>query len=226
MLNDFISLIFPNQCYGCNNVLSKQETGICVNCFANLPRTNYEKDFENPVAKLFWGRLQLVYGLSAFQFNKKGVIQKLMHELKYKNATIVGEILGRELGETVSKSKIPIPVDAIISVPLHPKKLRQRGYNQSDFIAKGVAEVLNKPILSQAVERTFYSTSQTKKGRYARWENVDEIFNIKQPDILKGQHILVVDDVVTTGATLESCCSAILKVEATQVSIATIASGR
>jgi ComF family protein len=226
MLNDFISLIYPNQCYGCDSVLNKQETGICLNCLSNLPRTNFEKDFDNPVAKLFWGRVQLVYGLSAFHFNKKGIIQKLMHELKYKNATIVGEVLGRELGETVIEASFPLPVDAIVSVPLHPKKLRQRGYNQSDFIANGVANVLHKPVFDGVVERVVYSISQTKKGRYARWENVEEIFVAQRPEVLEGKHILVVDDVVTTGATLESCCSAILKIPNAKVSVATVASGR
>jgi ComF family protein len=226
MLTDFISLIYPNQCYGCGNVLSKQETGVCLSCLSDLPRTNFENDFENPVAKLFWGRVQLVYGLSAFQFNKKGLIQKLMHQLKYNKATVVGEILGKELGEVLHRANYPDRFDAVVSVPLHAKKLRQRGYNQSDVIAQAVSKVIEKPIVFEAIERKIHTTSQTKKGRYARWENVEEIFVATQPQLLAGKHILVVDDVVTTGATLESCCNILLQVPDTRVSIATVASGR
>jgi ComF family protein len=226
MLNDFFSLFYPNNCHCCDRVLNKQEKAICFICISELPRTNYYQDFENPIAKLFWGRIDLLYGISAFHFNKKGKIQQLMHELKYNKATIVGEVLGVELGTSIDKANFKVPIDVVVTVPLHSKKLYQRGYNQSDFIAKGVGQVLHKPILTNSIERIDFTNSQTKKSRYERWENVEDIFQVKEPQSFEGKHVLVVDDVITTGATLESCCSVLLKIPKTKVSVAAVASGK
>lgn len=226
MLNDFISLFYPNNCHCCDRVLNKQESAICFICISELPRTNYYQDLENPIAKLFWGRIDLLYGISAFHFNKKGKVQELIHQLKYKKATVVGEVLGIELGRAIEKAQFPLEVDAIVTVPLHLKKLYQRGYNQSDYIANGVCKVINKPIISDSIVRMDFTDSQTKKSRYERWENVEEIFKVKDEKSLEGKHVLVVDDVITTGATIESCCSAILKIPNTKVSVAAVASGK
>jgi|TARA_B110000495_G_C23031296_1_gene614274 ComF family protein len=184
----------------------------------------YYQDIENPIAKLFWGKIKLEIALSAFTFIKKGKVQRLMHELKYQGNTKVGELMGIELGKEIDKAKITDKVDVVIPVPLHKKKLKQRGYNQSQFIAIGVAKVLECEMDTDLLKRMEHSESQTRKSKYERWENVGEAFTLTDANQYIGKHILLVDDVVTTGATLEACCKKLEEIEGVKLSVGTLAS--
>jgi ComF family protein len=190
----------------------------------DLPRSLYYQDIENPIAKLFWGKIKLEIALSAFTFIKNGKVQRLMHELKYKGNTKVGELMGIELGKEIEKAEITDKVDVVVPVPLHKKKLKQRGYNQSEFIAIGVAKVLDCEMNTDLLQRKQHSESQTSKSKYERWENVGEAFTLTNANQYKGKHILLVDDVVTTGATLEACCKKLKEIEGVKLSVGTLAS--
>ena len=224
MLRSLLNLLYPNLCAGCQEVLLKNENVICLNCLVDLPRSLYYQDNENTVAKLFWGKIKLEMALSAFTFIKKGKVQKLMHELKYNANTRVGEVMGIELGKEIDKAEITDKVDVVVPVPLHKKKLKQRGYNQSEFIAIGVAKVLNCEMNTNLLKRMEHSESQTKKSKYERWENVGAAFTLTDSNQYIGKHILLVDDVVTTGATLEACCKKLEEIEGVKLSVGTLAS--
>lgn len=224
MLRSLLNLLYPNLCASCQGVLLKNENVICYNCMVDLPRSLYYQDLENPIAKLFWGKIKLEIALSAFTFVKKGKVQRLMHELKYEGNTRVGELMGIELGKEFDKAEITDKVDVVVPVPLHKKKLKQRGYNQSDFIAIGVAKVLNCEINTSLIKRMERSESQTKKSKYERWENVGSAFTLTDANQYRGKHILLVDDVITTGATLEACCKKLEKIEGVKLSVGTLAS--
>ena len=224
MLRGLLNLLYPNLCASCQEVLLKNENMICYNCLVDLPRSLYYQDIENPIAKLFWGKIKLEIAISVFTFIKKGKVQRLMHELKYQGNTKVGELMGIELGKEIDKAKITDKVDVVIPVPLHKKKLKQRGYNQSQFIAIGVAKVLECEMNTYLLKRMEHSESQTKKSKYERWENVGEAFTLTDANQYRGKHILLVDDVVTTGATLEACCKKLEEIEGVKLSVGTLAS--
>jgi len=224
MLRGLLNLLYPNLCASCQEVLLKNENVICFNCMVDLPRSLHYQDMENPIAKLFWGKIKLEMALSAFTFGKKGKVQRLMHELKYKGNTMVGELMGIELGKEIDKAEIADKVDVVVPVPLHKKKMKQRGYNQSEFIAIGVAKVLECEMDPDLLQRMEHSESQTKKSKYERWENVGEAFTLTDANQYIGKHILLVDDVVTTGATLEACCKKLEEIKGVKLSIGTLAS--
>lgn len=224
MLNDLVSLFYPRNCVCCQQNLNKGETDCCVMCLTELPRTNFINSSDNPVAKLFWGRIELTFGYSVFHFTKGGKLQDLLHALKYKGKTQVGLFLGKEMGNELIKSGKNNQLDLIIAIPLHPKKQQQRGYNQSDYLAKGISEVTGIPSITNAVIRTVHTSSQTRKAKFDRWENVSSIFQVKKSTLIEGKNILIVDDVVTTGSTLESCAKELLQAGAKSVSIAVVAS--
>ncbi len=222
LINNFLDILFPRLCAGCNNVLTAGEKFICTDCLYNLPYTGYWKEENNPVAKLFWGRVYLHNASSYMHFHKGGRLQNILHNMKYQNQKeigfLLGEMLGKELLGTTYNS-----VDAIVPVPLHKSKLKKRGYNQSEYIAKGLSGILNKPVETEAVRRIISGESQTKKSRYERWENVMNIFDVEKPLSIEGKHILLVDDVLTTGATIEACAASVLKVPSVKVSAVTLA---
>ena len=224
MLRGLLNLLYPNLCASCQEVLLKNENVICFNCMVDLPRSLHYQDMENPIAKLFWGKIKLEMALSVFTFTKKGKVQRLMHELKYMGNTKVGELMGIELGKEIDKVEIVDKVDVVVPVPLHKKKLKQRGYNQSEFIAIGVAKVLECEMDPDLLQRMEHSESQTKKSKYERWENVGEAFTLTDANQYIGKHILLVDDVVTTGATLEACCKKLEEIKGVKLSIGTLAS--
>lgn len=221
--NDFVELLFPKLCLVCGNNLLKQEELICLQCLFNLPRTNFHLEEKNPVAELFYGRVRLEAATAFFFFSKGSNYQKLIHHLKYKGVKNVGVILGNYFGNDLMKSTQFSSVDIVCPVPLHPKKEKKRGYNQSYFIAKGIAERMEKSLSADNLKRIVYTDSQTRKGRYERWENVEGIFELSRPEEFENKHILLVDDVVTTGSTLEACATAILsQTKNCKVSIATL----
>ena len=223
-LDDLISLFYPKLCAGCTTSLVKGEEVLCLNCLADLPRTNYHLCNENPVFQTFAGRVNITFATSFCRFDKGGRLQQLLHELKYKGNCEVGHKMGILFGYDLIQSTQFKDIDAIIPVPLHPKKEKKRGYNQSVEICKGLSESMNRPIIKGNLLRTIHTASQTRKGRFERWENVSGIFNVKNDTELIGKHLLLVDDVVTTGATLEACCEPLLQIPGVRVSIATLAS--
>jgi ComF family protein len=221
--DDFISLLFPRICYGCGNHLLRNENLICTECYVLIPRTNYHNQKENPVEQLFWGRCQ-IQGAAAFSYYNKGSrIRSIIHNLKYKGIKEIGFEIGRIYGLTLKSSEFIGNVDLIIPVPLHPAKRRARGFNQSELIADGLGSITGLQVNTSAVERSVASSTQTKRSRYERWVNVEGIFRVTDPDSIKTKHILLVDDVITTGATIESCVNELLKVEGVKVSVAAIA---
>ncbi len=223
MFQNLISFIYPRICAGCGKVLVGGERHICLNCLADLPVTGFEDDNDNPVAKIFWGRVEITHATAFCHFDKGGKLQHMLHQLKYKGNYNVGQQLGALLGYRLVQSSYFKDIDAIVPVPLHPKKEKKRGYNQSAEIGKGVAEIMNKPLILKNLARKKYSETQTLKGRFERWENVAGIFEIRDKIVLEGKHLLLIDDVVTSGATLEACSQTLLKVKDVRVSIATIA---
>jgi ComF family protein len=220
---DFMALFFPRLCAGCQATLVRGEEVICLGCQVDLPKTGFEKVADNPVAQLFWGKADIQLATAFCGFDKGGIMQHFMHLLKYKGSKEVGEMLGKLLGIELNRSSPFLEIDLIIPVPLHPKREHKRGYNQSTEIGKGLSAAMNKPLMTGNLIRNHYSETQTNKGRFERWENVKELFSVKNPESLEGKHILLIDDVVTTGSTLEACANVLLKVQGVRVSIATLA---
>ncbi len=220
---DFFGLFFPHVCASCGKKLLKNENVICTICLYHIPKTKFHLDKDNPVAKLFWGRAYIENATAWFLFHKGSGFQKLLHKLKYKSRTDIGLTLGSYFGAELKNAILYSNIDVVIPVPLHPKRQKKRGYNQSELIARGIAEQMGIPVDITSLYRSKATETQTKKSKDERWKNVENIFKIKDENILKGKHILLVDDVVTTGATLESCAHALLTVEGVKVSIACLA---
>lgn len=196
---------------------------LCFKCIRDLPHTGYAPLANNPVEKNFWGRLPLSAAHSEFYFSKGTLIQHLIHRLKYKGDTGIGFYLGELTGNSLLNSGRFNSVDALIPLPLHARKERIRGYNQAAVICKGLSAVLNIPVITGNIIRRQATESQTRKHRTERWENVSESFAAKNIAELEGKHLLLVDDVVTTGATLEACGNVMLQIENVKLSIATLA---
>lgn len=220
---DFISLVFPRTCEACGNTLHKHEQYICNYCLVHLPRTDFHLHLENPVARLFWGRVRLRYATAMLYFHKGNRVQQLIHKLKYKGRQEIGVHLGRMYGQQLRQSPAFSTAEVVIPVPLHPAKQRKRGYNQSEAFARGLAQAMDIRLDTRSLIRKTATTTQTRKSRFLRWENVKEVFEVHPSESLSGKHILLVDDVITTGATLEACAQELLQCEQATVSIATIA---
>lgn len=206
---DLIDFLFPHYCWLCGHRLHRGEDHLCSGCMLFLPRTNYHLKSGNEMEQLFWG-LHPVVGASAYFFyHKEGVVSQLVHHIKYHKHPEIGEYLGYCLAEEIRcQSGFLDDVDMVIPVPLHPKRLRKRGYNQSEFIARGICRSTEIPLRTDIVIRTRSNVSQTRKGRAERLENVVDLFQCVQPTNLTGKTILIVDDVCTTGATLISVLDA------------------
>lgn len=223
LLNDLLGLFYPELCITCGNRLITQEKYICLKCWTDLPENNYHFEPENKVAQLFWGRVQIENAASFFLFRKGSRYQKLIHFIKYEGLKELGFDTGARFGNKLNQSPFYQSVDMIVPVPLHKRKLRKRGYNQSEWIARGLSESMDKPISSGNLFRKIHTSTQTQKNRIERWQNVKDVFGVRQPGKFSGKHILLVDDVVTTGATLEACAAQLLTIENIKVSIATLA---
>lgn len=223
LIDDFISLLFPKICAACGNSLWKQEETVCLSCEFHLPRTNFHLILENPVSQLFWGRVNLESAAAFLYFNKGNKVQRLIHQLKYKGRKDIGIYLGRQYGQQLKYSPFFQMVQLIVPVPLHPKKLLQRGYNQSEQFAIGLGETMKIPVDPYAICRKKETETQTKKSRFRRWQNVAEVFHVTNSGSMVMKHVLLVDDVITTGATLESCIHALTSIHGIRISVATIA---
>ena len=222
-LSDFVSLIFPQLCAACRESLVGNEKLLCTNCLYDLPQTNFHLQPDNIVAQQFWGKLNIEGAYALYFFNKGGNIQNMMHQFKYKGMQEIGNLLGNIAGAQLAQSQSFKTADVIIPVPLHKKRMRERGYNQSACFANGLAEKLSATIDIDNLIRTVATNTQTHKSRFARFENMKEVFAVARPHNLENKHVLLVDDIVTTGSTLEACAIELLKIPGLKLSIATIA---
>lgn len=222
-LNAVAHLFYPQLCAGCGNELSGSGQVLCLRCLDEIPVTNFHLHAANPVEKIFWGRVAITAATSHTYFTKDSMMQQLLHGLKYQGKKETGIFFGNKIGKALMQSNRFNDLDAIIPVPLHPKKEKKRGYNQAAVIAEGISEKMNLPLLLSSLQRTGISETQTHKTRVERWNNIAGLFRVNNANNIAGKHLLLVDDVITTGATLEACSGELLKVEDVRVSIVTIA---
>lgn len=219
----FLHLLYPELCVACGEELLADGACFCFKCQAKITTSDMHLSRENEFTQRFWGRLNVEGGAAMYYFTRKSPIQHALHQLKYHNQPEIGVKIGRELGRKLKSSEVFQSVEAVIPVPLHPKKERLRGYNQSAMFAKGISEAMQIPVFTDALTRRTFTETQTKKKRMERFQNVGEVFGVKKPASIEGKHLLLVDDVLTTGATLEVCGQALLAVPNTKLSLATIA---
>jgi ComF family protein len=222
-LQDLYRLFFPALCPACQSEVLAPKSILCPTCHVELPYTQQATEADNAFCEKFWGRLPLEHGAALLLFSKGGRVQHLIHKIKYEGRQELALQLGRMLGERLRQSPDFQDIDLVSPIPLHPRRLRWRGYNQAACLAQGIAETLQKPFEEEALARVQFKKSQTRKGRIERLKNVQESFVVKNPDLLLHKHVLLVDDVLTTGATLEACALPILEVEGTKISMATLA---
>lgn len=223
LLGDFVSLFFPRCCVGCHDSLVKGEETLCTGCLRELPLTNYHLETANPLKARMAGRIPVEFALAFLKFTKSGRTQHLLHSLKYKGNAELGVTLGRVFAQRLTDVGGRWPFDAIVPVPLHPTRLRRRGYNQSVKFSQGLSEVLEIPVYENVVIRRSQTETQTKKSKLKRWENVHDVFEVVDKGRLFGKHLLITDDVITTGATIEACASSLIQSARSTVSIASIA---
>lgn len=223
LFDDLLELLYPPLCITCGERLISQEKYLCMKCWFDLPVSRFEKESENKVAQLFWGRVQIEHATSYFHYRKGSRYQKLIHSIKYKGLKEFGLETGRRFGDVLAAAEPFRSIDLVIPVPLHPKKQKKRGFNQSEWIARGITEVVEKPLNLNNLYRKVFTATQTRKNRFERWQNVEGIFGVKNPAEFENRHILLIDDVVTTGSTLEACAYELLKIPGTKVSVATLA---
>jgi ComF family protein len=217
-----LQLFFPHVCSGCGNDILSRESSLCMRCMAAMPETNFDIYPGNPVEKIFFGRLPLVCATAQFYFTKESLMQHLMHQFKYKGNKELGLQLGKIMGDRLKESGRFDSVNALIPLPLFPVKERKRGYNQATVLCKGMQESMGIPVIETAIIRPQHTETQTKKGRIERWKNIEGKFVLFNQDTIKNKHLLLVDDVITTGATLEACGTELLKAPGVTLSIATL----
>ncbi|MDR0871886.1 MAG: ComF family protein [Prevotellaceae bacterium] len=218
-----LSIFYPNTCATCGDLLEKHEKCICLKCLYHLPKTNLHLQKDNELEQRFWGKVPIFRVAAFFYFEKGSPFQKLLHHLKYKGEKEIGIMLGEYMGVDLRQSADFAAVDVVVPVPLHRNKMKTRGYNQSELLAKGIAAKLQKPLDTDTLFRAIENPTQTKKGVLERWENVEGIFCVKNKETFADKHILLVDDVLTTGATIAACAAALLQCENAKVSVASLA---
>jgi ComF family protein len=221
--NDALHYFFPHLCMGCGNDVIGKDALICAQCIINLPSTNYAEITNNPIEKIFWGRLPLAAAHAQFYFAKSTTIQHLIHQLKYKNNQAIGVYLGELMGNSLLQSNRFEQIDYLIPLPLTAKREKKRGYNQAAIICKGMSNSMKVPIVNDVLLRSMFTQTQTKKQRDERWQNVSESFTITNQQTIEGKKILLVDDVITTGATLEAAGAKLLNNSNATLYLATLA---
>lgn len=223
MIQHVINLFFPKACAACASFLLAEEMVVCTSCRHKLPLTNHHLMEENEVVKKFYGRISLKFGAALFYFHKKGMVQELIHKLKYKGHEEIGEMIGNWYAEELKVIEILKTADFIIPVPLHKKRLKQRGFNQVTKFGKALSDNLNIPYNDTVLIRKVYTKTQSSKNLLDRNEIVNETFDVLFDESFHGKHFIIVDDVITTGATLESCGNALLKIPDAKISIVCMA---
>ncbi|MFG4004454.1 amidophosphoribosyltransferase [Flavobacterium aquidurense] len=223
MFNYLINLFFPKVCAGCHTILISNETVLCTTCRHEMPLTQYHLDPKNEAVKKFYGKIAIEHASALLYFNKKGIVQELIHNLKYRGHEEIGTVLGNWYVEDLKELVLETPFDMVIPVPLHPKKFRERGYNQVTTFGKAVAQGLNIDYDGTVLYRKKYSKTQSKKNLAGRSDNIENIFDVITAEENQNKHFLIVDDVLTTGATLEACARALLKIPGAKISIVCMA---
>jgi ComF family protein len=223
VINYLIDLFFPKVCAGCHTLLLANEAVICTRCRHEMPLTQYHLDIKNEAVKKFYGKIDIHHASAFLYFNKKGMVQELIHNLKYKGQEEIGIVLGNWYVEDLKKLDLEIPFDVVIPVPLHKRKFRERGYNQVTTFGKALAEGLEIPFDDTLLYRKKYSKTQSKKNLSGRAENIANLFDVTFSEKNQNKHFLIVDDVLTTGATLEACSRALLKIPGAKISIVCMA---
>ncbi|MEO6948591.1 MAG: phosphoribosyltransferase family protein [Ginsengibacter sp.] len=216
-------LLFPHTCIGCGSDAISADSFLCLQCIHDLPHTHFANHQNNPVEKIFWGRAPIKAAMAELYFAKSSVVQNLIHELKYRSNKEIGHYLGTLIGKSLKNSNRFHSIDAIIPLPLFEKKEKIRGYNQAEILCNGISEITGITVTNKNVIRKVHTETQTKKHRTERWKNVEQTFHVLNPESLEGKHILLVDDVITTGSTLDACAGEIFKINKVQVSIAALA---
>ena len=215
-----LDLISPRVCVVCGGRLTVTEETLCSKCYLHLPRTDFGSDlYENVMAKLFWGQIQIEKATALFYYEPHAETANILYELKYKNHPEIGEVMGRMMARELQKNGLFDEIDAIVPVPLARKREHERGYNQSLMLAKGVSEVTGLPIYNKVVRRTKFVGSQTHRGRWERNENVADVFELMDGESIRGKHLLLIDDVVTTGATIIACAQEMQKASNVKISV-------
>lgn len=222
-LNHLINLFYPSVCSACGNLLMQNEETVCLSCRYLLPKTLYEQNQDNPLAQMFYGQIDFNAVTAEFFFSKTGKVQHLLHQLKYEGNKDAGFFLGQQLGESIKNAEPFQGIDFLVPIPLHPKKEHLRGYNQSYVIAQGVEDKTKIPIIKDCLYRKVFTSTQTKKSREERWDNVKDIFDVKNQELLENKHVLIIDDVLTTGATLMAAGNTLSKIQDIKISVATAA---
>lgn len=222
-LNDIARLLYPHSCLGCGQELYDKRHYLCIKCLKRLPLTGFEKSPDNYTARLFTGRLLLQKAISWLFFGKDGLTQKLVHQFKYKGNIAVGEYLGFVMATHLAQSGWLDGIEVVVPLPLNSRKLNMRGYNQSTVLCNGIKAATGLPVEEVAVMRTIFTATQTKKSRLQRWANVEHVFDLLQADHLHNKHALLVDDVITTGATMDACGQVLLQVPGLKLSVLSLA---
>ncbi|MCY2686306.1 ComF family protein [Salinimicrobium sp. TH3] len=223
MFHDFLNLLYPKLCNSCESTLKTNENILCTSCLHELPIADHHLEKDNPVEKIFYGRIPVENATSLLLFEKKGMVQKLIHNLKYRGHKEIGPFLGTWLGSELKEIPAWQKITMVIPVPLHQKKLRIRGFNQVAGFGEEIAKAFEVPYREDLLLKITATKTQTLKKRLARWGTIDETFVVKDPGILENAHVLLVDDLVTTGATLEACAHKLLQIPNLKISIATMA---
>ena len=223
MFKSIINLFFPKVCSGCNSFLLTNENVICTHCRHDIPLTNHHLIVDNDAFKKFYGRIPVLHASALFYFHKKGIVQQLIHNLKYKGHEEIGTILGEWYAEDLKTINSLHDIDQIIPVPLHGRKLKERGYNQVTAFGKALSSSLNVEYNNSILVRNIYSKTQSKKNLLGRTEGIENIFDVSFTDSDHNKHFLLIDDVITTGSTLEACSRALLKIPGARISIVCMA---
>lgn len=222
-ISDILTLLLPRACPACRMLLKDWEECLCLRCLAELPVTHFDQNPDNPLAQMFWGRVNLTQAIAWFYFRKGSIYQEALHKLKYNDRPDIGYSLGRQFGFELNQSREFIRPEILIPVPLNRKKQWKRGYNQSESIAEGISAGLNIPLAANNLIRPYDTSTQTRKSRYDRYLNVTGKFKVSNPDGLENLHVMLIDDVITTGATLEACTEELLSCPGVSVSVAALA---
>ena len=223
MFKSIVNLFFPKVCSGCNSFLLTNENVICTVCRHDIPLTNHHLNPDNDSSKKFYGRIPIQHASALFYFHKKGIVQQLIHNLKYKGHEEIGSIVGEWYAEDLSQMEFIQTVDEIIPVPLHPRKLKERGYNQVTTFGKALSSSLNLIYNDSLLNRNKYSKTQSKKNLLGRTEGIESVFDVTFTEKDHDKHFLLIDDVITTGSTLEACSRALLKIPGAKISIVCMA---